>query len=99
MLKRLIFLLGLTLVVIVAHAQKLPGIQTTSLWAPVSIKIDGKPSEWGNEYQALNKATGVFYTIANDNENIYLIVHAKQKRVIQKIIDVGITFIVNSNKK
>lgn len=56
----------------VTFAQKLPGVQTSSLWAPENLKIDGKTTEWNGTFQAYNKAADIFYTISNDDKNIGL---------------------------
>jgi len=80
-----------------ANAQKLPTIQTVSLRAPVSIKIDGKPTEWDNKFQAYNNATNAFYTIANDDDNLYLTIQVTDIYVINKIFSSGITFIINKS--
>jgi len=99
MLKRLIFLFGLALVAIVAHAQKLPNVQTNAIFSPANIKIDGSASEWGDKYSAYNKNVEFFYTLANDDENLYLVVHAIKSRIIEKIIEGGVSFTVNSSGK
>jgi len=80
-------------------AQNLPNAQQRSLWAPATIKIDGKPTEWNNQFQAYNHATDILYTISNDNDNLYLIIQASKPRIIDKIIDVGVTFIINTAGK
>ncbi len=80
-------------------AQKLPNVQQTSLRAPANIKIDGKATEWGNKFQAFNRATEVFYTIANDDDKLYLIIQAPNPDIINKIILGGITFTVNGSGK
>jgi len=77
-------------------AQKLPNVQQTSLRAPANIKIDGKAAEWDNQFQAYNKATDVFYTIANDDSKLYLIVKAADMNIVNKIVQAGITFTINS---
>jgi hypothetical protein len=79
-----------------AAAQKLPAVQQTSLRAPVDVKIDGKATEWNNTFQAYNRAVDVFYTIANDDDNLYLIVKASKPRIVEKILHVGVTFFVNN---
>jgi hypothetical protein len=76
-------------------AQKLPNIQIASLRAPANIKVDGKATEWVNQFQAYNNKTEIFYTIANDNENLYLAVQATDEAVIKKIVMGGITFTAN----
>lgn len=76
-------------------AQKLPNVQLTGLRAPAKVKADGKLSEWG-DLQAYNKATQVFYTIANDDNNLYLTVQAKEADIIKKMISGGISLSINS---
>jgi hypothetical protein len=77
------------------YAQKLPGKQEVSVRAPVDIKIDGKATEWGDKFQAYNKATDIYYTLSNDDENIYLVVQAKYHDVADKILRGGITLTIN----
>jgi len=81
-----------------AHAQK-KEIQVTNLQAPDGIKIDGKLTEWGFDFQAYNKATKVYYTMANDDKNLYLVVKSKDKINITKILGGGISLIVNTADK
>jgi len=98
-LKTLFFAVIITLATNAAIAQKLPTTQQVSLRAPDKLKIDGKATEWNNQLQAYNKATDIFYTIANDDENIYLVVQAVNPRIVQKIINVGLTFTVSNTGK
>ncbi|MGY3213364.1 hypothetical protein [Mucilaginibacter sp. HD30] len=76
-MKLLIFAF-LLIVYMGAHAQKLPNVQQVSLRAPANVKIDGKATEWGKKLQAYNPATEVFYTMANDDKKLYLIVQVSQ---------------------
>ena len=99
MMKKLTLASLLFIIAITAHAQKLPSVQTTSLRPPANLKIDGKLTEWDNQLQAHNNAVNISYTIANDDENLYLIVQAKDPRVIQKILMVGLDLTVNSAGK
>ena len=80
-----------------ANAQKLPNKQEANLRAPADIKIDGKSNEWGNYFKAYNKSTDVFYTIANNDEDLYLIVHAEDEKIIRKIMVRGVTITVKRN--
>jgi hypothetical protein len=101
-MKRLKVLGGLFLAISIlsANAQKLPAIQKGGLRAPANIKIDGKATEWGGKFQAYNKSTDIFYSIANDDNNLYLAIQAVNPTIINKIIWGGVTFaIYNSNKK
>lgn len=82
-----------------ALAQKLPGIQKNSLRAPAKVKVDGKATEWGNKFQAYNKAIQVFYTVANDDKRLYLVVQTDKREIINKIINGGVSFSINQNDK
>jgi len=100
-LNKLILTLTFLISAIAATAQKLPKVQTESVYAPANIKIDGKPTEWEGKFQAYNRATEIYYTIANNNENLYLIIQATDPDVINKITGGGITLSINKygNKK
>jgi hypothetical protein len=67
------YLLFATIVFANADAQKLPAIQQSSLRAPAGIKIDGKATDWGAQFQAYNTATELYCTIANDAKRLYLV--------------------------
>lgn len=75
-------------------AQKLPKIQQASLRAPLNIKIDGAINEWGNKFQAYNNNTDIFYTIANDDDKLYLVIQATDQLIIRKIFAGNITFAI-----
>lgn len=98
-MRKLLYLILLVLAFSRLSAQNLPNVQTVSLHAPAKVKVDGKLTEWGTQLQAYNHATDVFYSIANDADNLYVVVYATKPRVIDKIIDVGITFVVNTAGK
>jgi hypothetical protein len=76
-------------------AQKLPNIQENSLYAPANLNIDGKSNEWNNIFQAFNKNIDAFYTISNDDNNLYLAIKATSIRTIYKIFNGGISFTIN----
>jgi len=89
-------LLGMSLSI---NAQKLPNVQTVSLRAPANIKIDGKSTEWDNTFQAYNHATSCSYTMSNDDNNLYLIIHTDDPDELTKLTTVGITFNINTTGK
>lgn len=76
----------------VCISQKLPNKQTISLNAPTDIKIDGKAIEWNNKFQAYNTATGIFYTICNDDNYLYLTLQVTDPLVINKLYSNGLNF-------
>ena len=87
------------MITVSAIAQKLPNVQEKSLRAPASIKVDGKATEWNNEFQAYNKAIECYYTISNDNDKLYLTVQATDLDIINKIICKGIALTINGTGK
>lgn len=89
-------MLLLSIICVSANAQKLPNVQQVSLRAPANVKVDGKADEWG-DFKAYNSDVGLSYSLANDKENLYLVVQAGLPRMLEKIIAVGITFTINKN--
>lgn len=83
----------------ISFGQKLPEIQKQSQLAPIAIKIDGKLSEWNDNFLAENKRTEIFYTIANDNKNLYLVLKSTSSTNTTKIFAGGVTFVVNTHGK
>jgi hypothetical protein len=86
-------------VIIDAYAKNLPSEQKVSLRAPATIKVDGKAIEWDNKFQAYNHHTDFYYTIANDDDKLYLIIHATDPGIIRRIINGGITLTINKSGK
>jgi len=82
-------LLFLSVICLCANAQKLPAKQQVSLRAPIDVKLDGKATEWGTKLQAYNPATEAFYTMANDDKKLYLIVQVSQA-VMTNVVNGGI---------
>lgn len=80
-------------------AQNLPNVQKQSVRLPASYNIDGKATEWNDQYQAFNKATEIYYTLANDDKNLYLVVMAAKPSILSKIMRGGITVTINSSNK
>ncbi|WP_142686946.1 hypothetical protein [Chitinophaga polysaccharea] len=68
-------------------------------WAPDNIKIDGQATEWPKPLQFYNNVTKLFYTIANDQENLYVIVSVPDPQSQAKIMRSGITIAMNATGK
>lgn len=97
------------------YGQKLANVQEGSVWAPAGIKVDGKVTEWASvkgfgkvdgsitelndAFQALNTATNLYYTIANDDKNLYLVVKSGIAQNNFKIMAGGVTLTVNTAGK
>lgn len=77
-------------------AQKLPKVQEGGLFAPTDVKIDGKANEWA--FKAFNNSTSVFYTIANDDKNIYLVVKTTNWVAIAKLLVGGLVMRIGNKE-
>src|SRR5476651_2223832 len=82
-----------------ASAQKLPSVQTASVLAPAGIKIDGKTTEWDDKFQAYNNHVEFYYTLSNDGTNLYLTVQAIERDIVRRIMNGGISLVVNKTGK
>ena len=79
-------------------AQKLPDKQEISVKIPANLKVDGKATEWNNQFQANNYNTDLLYTMANNDEELYLVIKAVDGDVINRIVDGGITLTIKNTK-
>ena len=93
-MKNLIVLLLLLFNISLFGQKRLPS--GTSKWAPANINIDGKAAEYNYKYDSYNAANKLYYTICNDDKNLYVIIHTNERTTINKIYIGGITFRVRS---
>jgi hypothetical protein len=82
-----------------SFSQKMPDVQVSNMIAPATIKIDGKISEWNDTFAAENKRTELFYSVANDDKNLYLVLKSSSTTAANKIMMGGITFLINTEGK
>lgn len=81
-----------------AYAQKTDDVQTSNLLVS-NIKIDGKVQEWPVPLKANNKNTGLAYSIANDNKNLYVVIQSTDINNNRKVLLGGITLSINPDGK
>jgi len=96
---RTLTLLLLLMISISGMAQKLPNIQQVSLRAPVNVKIDGKATEWESDFKAYNSGSRVFYTLSNDDTNLFLYLKMEGDRGTAKALYGGVQFSIMSAEK
>lgn len=82
-----------------ALAQKLPSVQKEPMKAPANVKIDGIPTEWDDAFKANNNATDFKYLLANDANNLYIVIQTDYPGSAQKIVAGGITLTLSSVDK
>jgi hypothetical protein len=98
-IQKLLFSITLICTAVTLHAQNLPNKQLISLRAPKNVKVDGKALEWQNKMAAYNHATQVYYTMANDDQYLYLAIQATDVNVISRIMGRGITLSIQQTSK
>lgn len=80
-----------------ANAQKKSEIATKNQW--VTAIIDAKQNEWGDSLKNFDSDTKFHYSVANDNNNIYLAIAVSDKQRIQNLLAGGITFFITTDGK
>ena len=94
--------LGIFYSLIIAYsssfAQKSEDTQELGLWVS-GVKVDGKIAEWSIPLKAYNRSTDLFYTMANDNKFLYLVIQSKDLVNNNKIILGGITVTIKTDGK
>ncbi|RFZ84063.1 hypothetical protein DYU05_00020 [Mucilaginibacter terrenus] len=96
-MKQALLTIGFIFISIVVFSQKMPNIQEAAMKAPGDVKIDGISKEWSKKLQAHNRATGLNYTLANDVNNLYLVIQINDPVIINKVISAGITLSIKKN--
>src|ERR1700679_2125120 len=91
--------LSFILITFIAAAQKLPEVQPAAVWAPENIKIDGDANEWNNKFQAYNKTAGIYYTLSNNEDHLFLTVQATDPDMINKLVAGGLTLTIQKSGK
>src|SRR5215217_4710518 len=84
---------------VLAQDKKLKDVQETNLWAPTGVKADGKLTEWNDSFQALNKSTKLYYTISNDEKNLYFVFKSTDATTNNKVTAGGITISIDTDGK
>lgn len=95
------FVVGLSVMALLfpfssAVAQKAKKVQEKSVWI-TALKVDGRTNDWHTPLLAENRTTGLAYTLANDNRNLYLMIQADDRKSNTKIMLGGISFAVNTD--
>lgn len=67
--------------------------------APANVKIDGNAEEWKGYEESVNDKSKISYIIANDKDNLYLVIKTKDKKKQQNILGAGVTFSIDTKGK
>lgn len=97
--KSIILVIGITLFNLSgAFSQKKAEIIITK-WASNPVVADGFLSDWPDSLSLFNKATNLYYSLANDDKNVYLAIKSASKQDLNKILAGGISFSANIEGK
>jgi uncharacterized membrane protein YgcG len=67
--------------------------------APPNVVIDGSLTEWGDSLSYYNSETAINYTLANDKDNLYLVLKTKDPVAQDQILRSGITLGIDTKGK
>lgn len=64
-------------------------------WANNPVVADGLLTDWPDSLSLFNEATNLYYSLANDDKNVYLALRSASKQDLTKILAGGISFSAN----
>jgi len=64
--------------------------------APAKVTIDGSAAEWGDSLSYFNSQTQLNYTLANDKDNLYLVLKTPDLRQQANILSWGVTLCIDT---
>lgn len=66
---------------------------------PADIKIDGSLKEWGDSLRYYNPEKKLYYTLANDKDNVYMAIRINDREEQARILGAGLTLGINTKGK
>ncbi|MES2374906.1 MAG: hypothetical protein V4557_20175 [Bacteroidota bacterium] len=73
------------------------GIAQSAHWQKDSLVIDGSDSGWTKPLTYHDEKQGLFYSVSNDDRNLYITVSTKNDATILRILRGGMTLYINSH--
>ncbi|HEY4326601.1 MAG TPA: hypothetical protein VGN20_21630 [Mucilaginibacter sp.] len=90
---------GQLLLINISNAQTNKSGTNTLQAPPTNIAIDGDVKKWGDSLRYYNTEKHINYSIANDQDNVYMAIRITDRLDQRKIIKSGITFSVDPKGK
>ncbi len=81
------------------HSQAQTKALNTLKPPPADIKIDGDLKDWGDSLRYFNADKKIYYTLANDKDNLYMVVRVNDRTEQIRIIRAGLTLSINTKGK
>ncbi|WP_166586230.1 hypothetical protein [Mucilaginibacter agri] len=82
-----------------AHAKAQAKTDNTLKAPPTEITIDGSLKDWGDSLRYYNEDKKIYYTLANDKDNLYMAIRVNDRTEQIRIIGAGLTLSVNPKGK
>ncbi len=73
--------------------------QSTLQPPPADVVIDGDLKEWGDSLRYYNEHQKLYYTLANDKENLYMAIRINDRSEQMRILGAGITLSIDTRGK
>lgn len=80
-------------------AQNTDPDEDVNLWMPQPVIVDGNSSEWHEPLNNYNTPTQLAFALANDQQNLYLIIESLDAATTGKLLRGGLTLNINTAGK
>ncbi len=81
------------------YAQKNDPDADVNIWMKQPIKVDGVSNEWHEPLNNYNTETKLAFALANDQQNLYLIIESLDEVTTRKLMSGGLTLDINTAGK
>jgi len=81
------------------YAQKTDPDADVNLWVQHPVKVDGVSDEWHEPLNNYNTETKLAFALANDQQNLYLIIESLDEVTTRKLMSGGLTLDINTAGK
>src|SRR3569623_386700 len=79
-------------------AQNKP-VQNILLLPPANITIDGDLGDWGDSLRNYNEDKKLYYTLANDKDNLYMAIRINDRSEQMSVLAAGLTLSIDTRGK
>ncbi|KIO76319.1 hypothetical protein TH53_15290 [Pedobacter lusitanus] len=81
------------------YAQKTDPDADVNLWVQQPVKVDGISAEWHEPLNNYNTETKLAFALANDQQNLYLIIESTDEITTRRLMSGGLTLNINTAGK
>lgn len=103
MVKKNLFILLLSSIACISsftvQAQDTDPDREVNIWAQQPVIVDGSSAEWHEPLNNYNTGTKLAFALANDRDNLYLIIESLDEMTTRKVISGGLTLTINTAGK